>query len=134
MKNFYSRFLGYIGLSILFVIGCATTVTNVVKVETNPPGAVIEFNGNMVGRAPCAFTATFQLPYAGCLYGNYNTFYYAAPGVYNYIRAIPVEEGQYTQTKILSNYNMVYQKNLTVYFDMNLKPIPEEHRIEWQNK
>lgn len=85
-----------------------------VRVETDPTEAVIEFNGNKVGRSPCEFTAIVPSEWKGCLYGGYQPVY-----GFNRIIAYPTESGLYTQTKILTNREMM-QPNLNLYFDLHL--------------
>jgi hypothetical protein len=121
-------------LIIIFITGCVGSVFVPVKVETNPAGVIVEYNGNKVGRSPCDFNIKIPVKQTGCLYANYGTFGYVSERKLNYFRAFPIDSGQYTQTKILSDYDIAQQEHLIIYFDMNLKPAPEEYRIEWRNK
>ena len=107
----------------LLLVGCATPNTFYqtgygiqyhqyeINIISEPPGAKIEWNNEYIGEAPIARIMNGHM---GVLAGQI------------VVKALPSEEGQYTQTKLLK-CNFRIPK--VIYFDMRLKPVPSEYNI-----
>jgi len=108
-----------LGLSLSLLVGCTSIYT--VEVVTNPPGAVIEVDGEYMGKSPLTIE----------LQGWSSTKTLARDYTIN---ALPIQSGQYTQTKRLNGWyepsrhygNQVPKK---IYFDLNLVPAPSKHEL-----
>jgi hypothetical protein len=101
----------------LFSSGCATPPAGVpwnasgwgpVTIISDPPGAKIEVNGEYWGETPL----------------QSNVWYSGSWWVMRIV-AYPVVPGQYSHSKVI----MVPPIPRTIYFNMNMKPAPEEQDI-----
>ena len=92
-------------LVVAGLCGCETVPVQT-RITSEPPGARIEVNGNVVGEAPVTVTL------------RQTQNHHKVKGLTT-IQAYPVQEGQFVQTKTL-------QKVLVpehVHFDMRLQPL-----------
>lgn len=100
--------------------GCTTVIKSIlagglprdyeVEVVSDPPGARIEVNNDYIGDAP------LKVMMRGTPNGGVSRNYV--------IRALPVEHGQFTQTKAFVHYSRIPSNPIPrrVFFDMHLKP------------
>lgn len=100
MKRITNLF--FISIASLLLFGCSTVTTEIIS---EPPGAHIEVDSNYVGTTPV--TVTLEQDGLGYLSDTI------------VVKALPVIDGQYTQTKILHWEDPVPK---TLYFQMNLVP------------
>lgn len=99
------------------------TIAYMVQIETSEPNARIEVNGEDVGRSP------MTLKIFGDKDGTFHNF-----GSYQYvIKAYPVRQGQYVQTKVFRTGGWFTSEDKIpsrIYFDMNLEPTTATQKIE----
>jgi len=99
------------------------TIAYIVEVETNEPGARIEANGDYIGKTPCT------LKIFGDKDGTFHNF-----GSYQYvIKAYPVRQGQYVQTKVFRTGGWFTPEDripTRLYFDLRLEPTTATQKIE----
>jgi len=88
------------------------------KVISEPPGARIELDDDYIGTAP------LEIQWTG----------WSDSGRFrddHIIRALPIYEGQYTQTKFFRCGSRPIPK--TILFDMNLAPAPRQYELNIQS-
>jgi hypothetical protein len=77
-----------------------------VRVESEPPGAVIEINSEAVGRTPC--TISVKVLPDGNVYQSET------------VNAIPTQSGDFTQRKVIEHG---YPAPKLIFFNMHLGPV-----------
>ena len=123
--------------ALLTLAGCATssstaqkpergpdgTIAYLVSIETSEPGARIEANGEDVGKSP------MTLKIFGDKDGTFHNF-----GSYHYvIKAYPVRQGQYLQTKVFRTGGWFTPEDKIpsrLYFDIGLEPATPTQYID----
>jgi len=88
------------------------------EVESDPPGAKIEFENEYFGVTPCV------VPVRDTRNGCFRNFRI------RYLRAIPSVAGQYVQTKTFMTGDPVPKK---VFFNMNISPVTPEIDVNVTN-
>lgn len=126
--------------TLTLVIGAALSVTACYKyvnkyllVESDPPGAKIEVDGEYVGDAPVTVTIPVKLTWVGVGGGPDRSGWdldWADKLKRIYVQAIPIFPGQTTQEKVLSMEKVVEKDVTRVFFNMHLTPIPDKHELE----
>ncbi len=81
-----------------------------VQIISEPPGAKIEIDNDYVGTTPLTQVLDGHV-------GMFTT---------SVIKAYPIEQGQYVQTKIIYGNQHMPRK---IYFNMNLKPVGNEINV-----
>ena len=122
---------------LLALAGCATssstaekpergpngTIAYMVQIETSEPGARIEANGDYVGKSPTT------LKIFGDKDGTFHNF-----GSYEFIiKAYPVRQGQYLQTKVFRTGGWFTAEDripTRLYFDLDLQPTTTTQKID----
>ena len=105
--------MGSVVVSMMLLVGCATTRYQAVQIISDPPGAKIEINNQYVGETPVSLTIPYTVDYSqnlnGIAYGQWN------------VVAYPTIAGQYVQRKFITP-----PVPSTIYFNMGIGPMPSQ--------
>lgn len=98
-----------------------------VNVETDPPGAKIEVNGNLVGESPVTIT----------VYGDQDRTFHNFGSYQFIVKAFPISPGQNVQEKVFHTggwFTSEDQIPSRIYFNLNLDTVKPKDRIEVEIK